>query len=158
MQQRSRLFDRRYVPSVEESILAPAFMTNDGVAAEICPPCPGLSSATAVMEKGGLFEAPITSNIPALAGRVTPRPLIAVTNAAKFGVATPKRVTKNGLSFSAKASSAAVGGGAVKLMIPPFAPDMVSDLPAEHLQIRPCQTVSRRAYLSLVESVSAQLL
>ena len=31
----------------------PAFMTNDGVVTEICPPLPGVRSATAVMEKGG---------------------------------------------------------------------------------------------------------
>ncbi len=37
---------------VEESILVPAFMTNDGVVTEICPPLPGVRSATAVMEKG----------------------------------------------------------------------------------------------------------
>ena len=59
--QRSRLFDRLPSQRVEESILVPAFMTNDGVATEICPPLPGLSSATAVMEKGGLFRAPSTS-------------------------------------------------------------------------------------------------
>ena len=51
----------------------PAFMTNDGVVTEICPPLPGVRSATAVMEKGGLFRAPSTSNIPALAGRVDAR-------------------------------------------------------------------------------------
>ena len=39
----------------------PAFMTNDGVVTEICPPLPGVRSATAVTEKGGLFRAPSTS-------------------------------------------------------------------------------------------------
>ena len=80
----------------------PAFMTNDGVAAEICPPCPGLSSVTAVMEKGGVIQGAEYVNIPALLGRATPRPLIAATSALKFGVATPKRVWKNGLSLAQK--------------------------------------------------------
>src|SRR5215813_3619709 len=114
-------------------------MTNEGVVTEICPPLPGVRSATAVMEKGGLFRAPSTSSQPALSGKATPCLLIAATSAAKSGVAfaAPKRATKIGLSLAAKTSSGpgppvgeTVGGGAVKLMIPPFAPDMVSDFAA----------------------------
>ena len=54
----------------------PAFMTNDGVVTEICPPCyRELSSATAVMEKGGLFRAHDYVEYSGVIGESDPAPL-----------------------------------------------------------------------------------
>ena len=130
----------------------PAFMTNEGAVTEIRPPLPGVRSATAVMEKGGLFKAPSTSSQPALSGRSTPCLSIAATSAAKFGVARSETRHEERAKSYRKRIQRRRGGRCCQTNNPAVCPRYAERFPSRDIHESALTgTVCRRADLPLVE-------